>query len=65
MERKMAMVSKQISLKDTNQEVYDLEYWLSKTPHERLQTVTLLIRQNMDRTFCTKRFHDIILYINP
>jgi hypothetical protein len=62
MERKMAMVSKQISLKDTNQEVYDLEYWLSKTPHERLQTVTLLIRQNMaigqkmDRTFCTKRF---------
>lgn len=58
----MAMVSKQISLKDTNQDVYDLEYWLSKTPQERLQTVTLLIRQNMpisqkmDRTFCTKRF---------
>lgn len=57
----MAMVSKQISLKDPNQDVYDLEYWLSKTPQERLQTVTLLIRQNMaigqkmDRTFCTKR----------
>jgi hypothetical protein len=62
MERKMAMVSKQISLKDTNQDSYDLEYWLSKTPQERLQTVTLLIRQNMtigqkmDRTFSTKRF---------
>ncbi len=61
MERKMSMVSKQISLKDTNQERYDLEYWLSKTPQERLQTVTLLIRQNMpvgqkmDRTFSTKR----------
>lgn len=61
MERKMAMVSKQISLKDTNQDSYDLEYWLSKTPQERLQTVTFLIRQNMaigqkmDRTFCAKR----------
>jgi hypothetical protein len=61
MARKMAMVSKQISLKDTNQESYDLDYWLSKTPQERLQTVTLLIRQNMtvdqkmDRTFSTKR----------
>jgi hypothetical protein len=62
MERKMAMVSKQIKLTDTNQDSYDLEYWLSKTPQERLQTVTFLIRQNMtigqkmDRTFCTKRF---------
>ena len=61
MARKMAMISKQISLKDTNQEDYDLDYWLSKTPQERLQTVTLLIRQNMiigqkmDRTFSTKR----------
>jgi hypothetical protein len=61
MERKMAMVSKQIKLKDTNQDSYDLEYWLSKTPQERLQTVTFLIRQNMtigqkmDRTFSTKR----------
>ncbi len=57
----MAMVSKQISLKDTNQDVYDLEYWLSKTPQERLQTVTFLIRQNMpigqkmDRTYSAKR----------
>ena len=61
MERKMAMVSKQISLKDINQDAYDLEYWLSKTPQERLQTVTFLIRQNMpigqkmDRTYSAKR----------
>lgn len=61
MERRMAMISKQISLKDPNQEGNDLEYWLSKTPQERLQAVTFLIRQNipngvkMDRTFHKKR----------
>ena len=40
MARKIAMVSKQISLKNVNQEAYDLEYWMSKTPQERLQSVT-------------------------
>jgi hypothetical protein len=49
MQRQMAMVAKQISLKDQNQESADLEYWLSKTPQERLQAVTILIRQNMDK----------------
>jgi hypothetical protein len=61
MERKMAMVTKKIHLKDTKQEASDLDYWMSKTPQERLQTVTLLIRQNMtagqrmDRTASAKR----------
>jgi hypothetical protein len=61
MERKMAMVAKQISLKDQNQESADLEYWLSKTPQERLRAVTTLITQNMtneqrmDKTVTSKR----------
>ncbi len=61
MQRKIAMVAKQIHLKDPNQEEADLDYWLSKTPQERLQSVTLLIRQNMaigqrmDRTVSSKR----------
>ena len=61
MQRKMAIVAKQINLKDPNQEESDLDYWLSKTPQERLQAVTFLIRQNMaigqkmDRTVSSKR----------
>ena len=61
MQRKMAMVAKQIDLKDPNQEEADLKYWLSKTPQERLQAVTFLIRQNMvagqrmDKTVASKR----------
>jgi hypothetical protein len=61
MQRRMAMVAKQISLKDQNQESADLDYWLSKTPQERLQAVTTLIRQNMsneqkmDKTVASKR----------
>lgn len=61
MERKMAMVGRQISLKQPNQEIADLEYWLSKTPQERLRAVTTLIRQNMasgqrmDKTVTSKR----------
>lgn len=61
MQRKMAMVANQINLKDSNQEEMDLDYWLSKTPQERIRAVTTLIRQNMsaeqkmDRTFGTKR----------
>jgi hypothetical protein len=61
MQRKIAMVAKQIQLKDHHQEEADLAYWLSKTPQERLRAVTLLIRQNMvegqrmDRTVSSKR----------
>jgi hypothetical protein len=61
MQRKIAMVAKQINLKDINQEEVDLAYWLSKTPQERLQAVTFLVHQNMsigqkmDRTVSSKR----------
>jgi hypothetical protein len=46
-QRRMALVGKKINLKDANQEMYDLDYWLTKTPQQRLQAVTFLIRQNM------------------
>lgn len=60
-QRKIAMVFNQIGLKDTNQEAYDLNYWMSKTPQERMQAVTHLVRQNMssgqkmDKTIWAKR----------
>ncbi len=60
-ERKMVMVAQQINLKDPQQEANDLAYWLSRTPQERLQAVTMLIRQNMtagqrmDKTVFSKR----------
>ena len=60
-QRKMVMVANQINLKDMNQEAYDLSYWLSKTPQERMQAVTFLVRQNMasgqrmDKTVWAKR----------
>lgn len=60
-ERKMAMVGTQIALKDSNQNENELKYWLSRSPQERLQAVTTLVRQNMaigqrmDRTYTSKR----------
>lgn len=60
-ERKMAMVGKQINLKDTDQTENDLNYWLSRSPQERLQAVTMMVRQNiavgqrMNRTLTSKR----------
>ena len=57
MKRAIAMVSNKISLKDSNQDDSDLNYWLSKTPQERLSAVTYLVNQNlkpgqkMDRTY--------------
>lgn len=46
-QRKIAMVSRQIDLKDADQEADDLEYWLSRTPQERLRAVTMLVRQSI------------------
>ncbi len=47
MERKIAMVVTQRNLKDKNQSLEDMNYWLSKTPQERLSSVTFLINQNL------------------
>lgn len=56
------MVRNQVVLHDNNlQEDNDLDFWLSKTPQERLKAVTTLVRQNlpigqrMDKTFVVKR----------
>lgn len=42
--KKMAMVGTQIALKDSNQNENKLKYWLSRSPQERLQAVTTLVR---------------------
>lgn len=61
MKRKIALVSKQISLHNANQSQDDLHYWLSKEPSERLAAVTFLIRQNlrpnqrMDKSYTSQR----------
>jgi hypothetical protein len=47
MKRKMAMVFNQSCLKTGDQSQEDLEYWLSKTPEERLSAVTFLVNQNL------------------
>ena len=42
----MAMVSRQINLKDVNQEAYDLEYWMSLSATERLKELYSLKQMN-------------------
>jgi hypothetical protein len=60
-ERKMALFSRQIHLKDPNQEIDDLAYWLAQSPQQRLHAVTIFIRQNMkqgqrmDKSIASKR----------
>lgn len=46
-ERKMAMVVTKVTLHDRNQSFNDTNYWLSKTPLERLSAVTVLIKQTL------------------
>ena len=61
MAREMKMVLNRLSMKESNQAALDLQYWLSKTPQERLAAVTFLINQNlapgqrMDKTKFSKR----------
>ena len=56
MARQMVMVKNQVNLKDYDQGIDDIRYWLSKTPEERIAAVTFLVNQNllpgqrMDRT---------------
>jgi ABC-type transport system involved in cytochrome c biogenesis ATPase subunit len=47
MTRKIAMVSHQDNLKRSSQVNDDLQYWLTKTPQERLAAVTFLVKQNL------------------
>jgi hypothetical protein len=54
--RKMAMVAHKYNMNEHDQAVQDLNYWLTKSPLERLSAVTFLIGQylkpgqRMDKT---------------
>ncbi|SDD83479.1 hypothetical protein SAMN04487996_102303 [Dyadobacter soli] len=59
--RKIAMVKRQVDMKATDQAADDLDYWLSKTPQERIAAVTFLVNQmlkpsqRMDKTVFSQR----------
>ncbi|MBO9614680.1 MAG: hypothetical protein J7619_18410 [Dyadobacter sp.] len=61
MNRKIAMVKRQFDMKTHDQANEDLEYWLTKTPQERIAAVTFLVNQQlkpgqkMDRTVFIRR----------
>lgn len=46
-ERKISAVVRRVSLKEADDYINDLAYWLAKTPSERLLSVTSLIRQSL------------------
>ncbi|WP_439582793.1 hypothetical protein [Dyadobacter bucti] len=45
MNRKIAMVRNQVEMKTGDQASDDLDYWMGKTPGERLAAVTFLVNQ--------------------
>lgn len=61
MSRKIAMVFNQNDLKTSNQALEDLDYWMNKSPVERLSAVTFLVNQNlkpserMDKSFTARK----------
>lgn len=61
MARKIAMVRRQVDMKTSDQAEDDLNYWLSKTPQERIAAVTFLVNQmlkpleRMDKTVFSQR----------
>ncbi|RZJ79219.1 MAG: hypothetical protein EOO47_11435 [Flavobacterium sp.] len=61
--RKMAMVVSKFNMHEHDQSLEDLNYWLTKTPIERVRAVTYLVQQTlkygqrMDKT----KFKKIVL----
>ncbi|WP_411273185.1 hypothetical protein [Daejeonella sp.] len=59
--RKITAVVRKVALKEANDHARDVNYWLDKTPVERLAAVTFLVRQSltkgqiMDKTSIIKR----------
>lgn len=59
--RKIHAVLRNVSLKEENKSDNDLNYWMDKTPTERLAALTFLVRQSiqkgqrMDKTRLVKR----------
>jgi hypothetical protein len=58
---KIAPVVRKALLKDIDEELEDMRYWLSRPPHERAAAVTRLISkslqpgQRMDKSYVIKR----------
>ena len=58
---KIVPVVRKAVLKEIDEEQEDINYWLTKSPLERIAAVTSLIRQSlkpgerMDKTFVVKR----------
>lgn len=46
--RKMAMVVNKFSMHEHDQSFEDLNYWLTKTPVERVSAVTFLVQQTLN-----------------
>ncbi len=59
--RKIAAVAHKRPVKGFEEKQEDLQYWLSRSPQERVAAVTMLIKQTlkpgqtMDRTFASRR----------
>ena len=64
--RKMAMVVNRVKMDEYDQSFEDLNYWLGKTPIERVSAVTFLVHQTlkvnqrMDKT----KFKKIVLQLH-
>jgi hypothetical protein len=58
---KIVPVVRKTKLKDLDQEMEDIQYWLSRPPHERMAAVTQLIAmhlqpgQRMNKAFVIRR----------
>jgi hypothetical protein len=58
---KIVPVVRKAMLKEIDEEQEDINYWLSKSPIERIAAVTMLIRQSlkpgqrMDKTFVVQK----------
>ena len=62
---KIVPVVRKVKLKDIDEDLENLHYWLSRPPQERLAAVTQLISfslkpgQRMDKTVvCKRRLHE-------
>jgi hypothetical protein len=60
-ERKILPILRKVVLKEANDYTQDLNYWMTKTPAERLSALSFLVRQsikkdqNLDKTKIIKR----------
>lgn len=58
--RKIMPIVRKVALKEANDDANDLNYWMEKTPSERLSGLTFLVRQSikkgqrMDKTHVVK-----------